>query len=345
MVETAGEKILLIKLGSIGDAVNTLPLVNALKKGRPATELAWLIEPKSYPIVRDHPEVDRFIVFRRGGGRGAVVEAIRKIKEFGPDLVIDLQRILRSSFFTYFSGCRRRLGFDRKRCKEFSGWATNIKIPPRDPGRHVVLQYLEFADFLGVGWDEVEFGINIPEEDIRSAGGLLPAGFAAGKIISMNVGAAKPANRWSPDRWAGLAGTVIRKTSCRVVITGGETDRERAETIMEMVRGGERMVNCAGRTTLKELGGIFLSSAAVVSGDTGPMHIASALGIPTVGLFGAADYRRTGPFNHRDLVVTSPASCSPCGRRRCRSRRCMKEILPDTVFEKLRAVLDSREEA
>lgn len=327
------KKILIVKLGSIGDVVNTLPLVNVLKSGYPETELGWLIEPKSYPIVEGHRSVDRFIIYQRGGGIAAARRALEEIRAFKPDLVIDLQRILRSSFFAAFSGCRKRLSFDRRRCKEFSWLFTNRKIHPRDPSRHMVLQYLEFAGYLGLSFRDLHFRLPVSERDREEAERLLPGGFVDDGFIALNHGAAKPANRWPERRWAELAELVIERTKFALVLTGGPRDAARGRSIAELVRNDRRLLNCTARTSLKQLGGLFLMARAVVSGDTGPMHIASALGTRTIGLFGAADPSRTGPFRHRDLVVSAGVACAPCGRRSCRSMRCMDEITAEMVFK------------
>ncbi len=328
-------RILIVKLGSIGDVVNTLPLVNALREGFPETEIGWLVEPKSFPIVEGHQAVDRMIIHRRGGGPAAVREAVRKIREFKPDLVIDLQRILRSSFFTAFSGCRLRLGFDRRRSKEFSWLFTNRKIPPRNPGRHMVSQYLEFAEFLGRPDPDIHFRIPVGEGERAAARRLLPGDISRGAFIALNIGAAKPANRWPAGRWAELAQLILSRRREAVVLTGGAEDRERGRRIAALVGGGERFFDGTGKTTLKELGGLFSLARAVVSGDSGPMHIASALGVRTIGIFGPADPARTGPFRHLDLVVRSEAACAPCGKRRCRRPRCLEEVEAETVRSRI----------
>ncbi|MDP8235395.1 MAG: glycosyltransferase family 9 protein [Candidatus Erginobacter occultus] len=328
-------KILIVKLGSIGDVVNTLPLVNALREGFPEAEIGWLIEPKSFPIVEGQEAVDRFIIHRRGGGAAAARGALGEIRSFEPDLVIDLQRILRSSFFTFFSGCPRRLGFDRRRSKELSWLFTNRKIPAGDPKRHMVSQYLEFAEFLGLPTPGVSFRIPVGESDRAAARKLLPEGYLQRGFIALNVGAAKSANRWPVSRWAELANLILSRRREAVVLTGGGEDRARGRSIADLTDNRDRLFDCTGKTSLKELGGVFSLARAAVSGDSGPMHIASALGVLTVGIFGPADPSRTGPFRHLELAVRAAASCAPCGRRTCRRPRCLEEIAAETVLERI----------
>ena len=328
-------KILIIKLGSIGDVVNTLPLVNALKAGMPEAELGWLIEPKSYPIVEGHRSVDRFIIHRRYGGICGAGDALKEIREFKPDLVIDLQRILRSSFFTIFSGCRRRLGFDRRRCKEYSWLSTNEKISSGNPKAHMVYQYLEFAGYLGIADREINFYLPISDRDRDEAAKLLLQTKTGKGFIALNIGAAKSSNRWPEELWAELASLILNRTNLAVVLTGGSDDSGRGSLITSLVGNEERLLDCTGRTSLKQLGGLFLSADTVITGDTGPMHIASALGVRTIGLFGPADPGRTGPFNHLDLVLRSGVPCAPCGRRNCPDLKCMEAISAEEVYRKL----------
>ena len=333
------DRILIVKLGSIGDAVNTLPLVNVLKEASPDRRLAWLIEPKSFPIVKNCRAVDRFIVFERRRKIQGALGALREIRDFRPELVIDLQRILRSSFFTFLSGSPLRLGFDRVRCKEGSWLFTNRRIPPRDPKRHMVLQYLEFAEYLEAELTDIRFDLSIDVEDRSTARRILPGAFSRSRPIALNIGATKEANRWPVSHWSGLIEILLAETSSPLVLTGGPDDRVRGEELVSAASDRNRIFNSAGLTSLGELGGIFLECCLAVSGDTGPMHIASALGIPTVGLFGPADPRRTGPFRHLDMVIESPLECSPCGRRRCRPNRCMEEIAPEDVWERIRDLI------
>jgi len=327
----AREKILIVKLGSIGDVVNTLPLVNVLKDSGRVKELAWLIEPKSYPLLEGHSSVDRFLLFRRTAGLAGVKRALGEIRYFRPDMVIDLQRILRSSFFTFFSGCPRRLGFDRRRSKEFSWLFTNMKIPPADPVRHMVLQYLEFATYLGIEWSELKFVIPVKRLHREEAKKLLPAKALTDGFFALNIGASKPANRWPREHWKALVRLLLGRTARSVILTGGRDDLVRAEFISGEFAAEARFKNLVGRTTLKQLGGLFSLSETVVSADSGPMHIASALGTRTIGLFGPADPRRTGPFNHPHLNLCAREDCSPCRE----NESCMREISPEAVYDRI----------
>lgn len=335
MIKSRPKRILIVKLGSIGDVVNTLPLVNVLKNSWPETKLAWLIEPKSFPLVEGHQAVDCFLIFKRKEGVPGVREALREIRVFRPDLVIDLQRILRSAFFARFSGCPRRLGFNRKRSKEFSWLFTNIRIPPNDPGRHMVLQYLEFARYLGIEWSEVKFGLPIDERNREEAKKLLPGGAFGEGFISLNIGAAKPENRWPGEHWAALSRMLLETTPRGVLLTGGPGDVKRSELIARRFRDEGRFKNLAGRTTLKQLGGIFSLAETVVSADSGPMHIASALGTRTIGLFGPADPRRTGPFNHLDLTLCARGDCFPGRKSRFQPGKWMERISPEMVYNQI----------
>lgn len=326
--------LLIVKLGAIGDVVNTIPLANAFKDSWPDLRLGWLVEPKSLPVIEDHPAVDEIIVFQREIGLPGVGRALREARAFRPDIVIDLQRIIRSGFFAFFSGCRRRLGFNRRRCKEASWLFYNLRLPPRDPGRHMVSQYLEFAAFLGLPETKVQFALPVGESERGRAARLLPPAALKSEIVCLNLGASKAANRWPAGHWSRLAELIAGRENNLVVLTGGKQDAETARAVVEGSRAGEEIINLAGRTSLKELGGLYDLAAAVISSDSGPMHIASALGTRTIGLFGPSNPERTGPWNHLSEVIRSKGDCSPCGKRRCRRNDCMNEIAPEEVFKR-----------
>ncbi len=199
----------------------------------------------------------------------------------------------------------------------------------------MVHQYLEFAGYLGLTDPAIHFYLPISDQDRALAGELVLGGLKGNGFIVFNIGAAKSTNRWPVDKWAELARLVFARTDRSVILTGGLEDTERGRVIVSLVGGEGRLLDCTGRTSLKILGGLFLSADTVVTGDTGPMHIASALGVRTIGLFGPADPGRTGPFNHLDLVVRTGVSCAPCGRRRCRDLKCMESISAEEVYNKL----------
>lgn len=317
--------ILFVKLGALGDVINTLPLAITLREGLDA-RIHWLVEPLSKPIVSGHPAVDDVILFDRKRWSRTLPGVIHRLRETRFDIALDLQRIAKSGLFCMTSRSCRKIGFDRMRCKELMWILPFERIPAGDPGDHMTRQYLEFAKFLGVNPGTIRWDIPVS--------GILPAGLPRDYVV-LNIGATKAANRWTAEGFAALATTLARRRGLASVITGGPEDMGMAQSICSL--GNGPMVNLAGRTTIDELKEILAGSRAVVSCDTGPMHLAVALGKEVVALMGPSDPKRTGPF--RGSVVRQDLGCMPCNKRHCEDPRCMRGITEAMVMGELEKVL------
>ncbi len=320
--------ILIVKLGALGDVINTLPLAVNLKAHFNA-RIHWLVEPLSLPLLATHPAVDCPIVFRKKQWRTQAAGVLRQIRRRRFDVVLDLQRLLKSGLFTMAAIAGRRIGFDRERCKEMTWMLPLERIAPADAGRHMLLQYLEFARHLGIAAPGSDWELPIP----APFNAALPSRYCV-----LNIGATKPANRWTVEGFSGLARrlNVEKKITC--VLTGGPEDRLLADRIM--VQSDVDLINLVGRTSLMDLKAVLYHAGAVVSCDTGPMHLAVALGKPVVALFGPSDPRRTGPF--RGQVIRKKWPCSPCNQRVCETAACMQALTVDDVYAPLVRYLEER---
>lgn len=318
-------KILIIKLGALGDVINTFPAVIRLKKYFNA-EIHWLAAPLSYPLIKNHSCVDRVILFDKNEKHG-LAAAINSIRKETYDIAFDFQRTLKSGFFCFISKSRKKIGFDKARCKELTWLYPFTRIPASDPGKHMLDQYLDFTDYLGIKSDSITWDIPLPDYmDIE-----LPA-----KYLVLNIGATKQANLWQTSNFAELARRVYDKTKIISVLTGGgKKDNKEALVITEMA--GRSVINLVGKTSLNQLAGVISNALAVVSCDTGPMHLAVALGKTTIALFGPSDPRRTGPY--RGEVIARPMPCSPCNKKKCSEPKCMQMITPGDVFLKIMEIL------
>ncbi|PIE70469.1 MAG: hypothetical protein CSA22_07890 [Deltaproteobacteria bacterium] len=315
-------RILIVKLGALGDVINTFPLAVALKDHL-AAEIHWLVAPLSAPFVSAHPCVDQTVVFDKKGGIRAAFRVAGLLRKTRYDGVLDLQRILKSALFTQAVRADRRIGFDPDRCKEMTAFFPFERIPAGDPGDHMARQYMEFSAYLGLPSAPIAWRM----PPAASACPLRPQT----PYAILNVGATKVANRWFPDRFAELAAGIQKTFGWEVVLTGGPEDRPMAAAIMA-ASDTCVPVNTVGETRLPELQHLIEGAQAVVSCDTGPMHLAVALGRPVFALFGPADPRRTGPLN--GVVIRKAVPCSPCGRKTCNQKRvyCMEAVLPEDVL-------------
>ncbi len=316
-------KICLIKLGAIGDVVNSLPLVNRMRLGWPQARISWVIAPLAHGLVEGHEAVDEFLLLDLKQ-RSSVPGFLRNLRSERFDLVIDLQRILKSGLITGLSGADRRLGFDRARCKEFSWLFTRERIAPNPAPGVTVAQYLEFADHLGLPPTHPTWGL--PHQPWTKHP---PA-------VCLNLGASKAANLWPLKHWSLLTRRLAEHFGPqRIALCGGPQDREAASKIQDEAPPG--VLNTVGELSLKESAGLIGASQVFVACDTGPLHMAVAMGTPLVALFGAADPGRTGPFERQDSVLFKPATCSPCRKRECvvDGHPCMTDITVDLVLARI----------
>jgi len=317
--------ILFIKLGALGDVINTLPLAITLRE-RLGARIHWLVEPLSLPLVSGHPAIGNVILFDKKNWIRALPEILGDLRSRRFDITLDLQRIIKSGLFCMASRSDRKVGFDRSRCKELTWILPFERITAGDPGDHMARQYLEFAHFLGAIPGEVRWDIPVT--------GKLPPGLPRDYVV-LNIGATKAANRWTTEGFAALADALMQRRSVVSVLTGGPEDSDMARRIAALGHGS--VFDLTGKTTIPELKEILAGSRAVVSCDTGPMHLAVALGREVVALMGPSDPRRTGPLNGR--VVRLDLDCMPCNRRHCDDPRCMRGITVEMVMQELEEVL------
>jgi len=311
----------LVKLGAIGDVVNTLPLANRIRRAWPRVHLTWVIAPLAHGIVKGHPAIDRFLVCDMKSMRGAR-RAFSEVRAARFDLALDLQRIQKSGWLTAASCAPRRLGFDRKRCKELSHVFTNERIAPNPTPGVTVAQYLEFADHLELAESAPEWRIPfVPWEEAES--GAQPE-------IVLGLGASKPANRWPDRHWEDLVRRLCLEQGLSVHLAGGPQDAPLGE---KLARISPELKDWTGRLSLQESAGLIEAGRVFIGGDTGLLHIAVGVGTEVVALFGAADPSRTGPYRKPGAVLREVVACSPCRLRRCPvpGHPCLERLEPTRV--------------
>jgi lipopolysaccharide heptosyltransferase I len=292
-------RVLVVRLGAIGDVVNALVFAAALQELEPAVHIGWAVHPLAEPLVRGHPCVARVHVWRRGGGLAELRRLVREVRRERYELAVDLQRIQKSALLAWLSGAPRVLGFDRARTKEASWIWTNERIPAGDPDSHRVEQYLEVARHLG--WQGSGPHHLLPRDAAAEAWAEERVRELGAAPIVLAVGASKPANRWPPERFGELARALASELAAPVVLTGGPDDRAAAERAVAAAAGA--LVDLVGRTDLRQLAALVARARLFVGCDTGPMHVAAALERPVVALFGPADPRRTGPWGRGHAIV------------------------------------------
>jgi heptosyltransferase I len=294
------ERIGLVMMSAVGDAVHALPVVNAIKRHAPASRLTWVLQPGPATLVRGHPAVDEIVEFDRGKGLGAFTDIRAKLRDRPFDLVIALQVYFKAGLVTSFTQAPIKLGFDRERARDFNWLFTNRRIPPHK-GQHVQDQYFEFLRELGISPDPIVWNLG-PRENERPWQREFFAGIdrPAAAIV---VGTSKPEKDWMPERWAQVVDALHSDFGVQAVLVGGKSERElRAAEIIERT-ASHKPVNALG-SGLRNLVSIIDGSALVLSPDTGPLHMSVALERPVISLIGYMNPKRVGPYRrYQDLLI------------------------------------------
>ncbi len=345
--------ILIVKTSAIGDVTHTLPSLNALRRRFPNAAITWLAENPSAEIVKGHLSLDSVLVCERkrwkkklrklefAAAAKEILAFVKKLRSREYDLVIDFQGLFRSAILVFLARGARKIGFGPgMQHSEASYLFYNEKIPAVSMEYHAVDRYLLLLSAIGVPTAKVEFDFPIESSDRESIRALLKR---SGVDSDDRIAAINPVARWRTKLWApGLfaetADRIARK-GYKVCFTGAKNDAEQIDEIVSMMT--ERAANFAGKTSLRQLAALYEKVEFVVTTDTGPMHIAAAVGTPTIALFGPTAPWRTGPYGEGHRIVTIEKHCAPCFRRECPHIDCMKKITPDMVMKEVDAVIEN----
>jgi len=324
----AAERIALIKLSSLGDVVHALPVAATLRAARPGARLTWLVERREAALLREHPALDEVVVVDTRGWRkartlptlraaaGDALALLRRLAAARWDVVLDLQGLIKSGVLA--AACRApvRIGFDRRVSREPLGALfTNRHVVPPAGASHVVEQYLALLAPLGITERRLEF--RLPEapaaeariEDWLATHGLKPQG----RLVVLNPGAARADKRWPVTHFTTLARALAHEASAQAIVVWGPGEEAAARAIVD--GAAATGVLQAPATDLDGLIALLRRASVMVAADTGPLHLAAALGTPCVGMYGPTQPARNGPYGSGHRALASPdrrmASLSP----------------------------------
>ncbi len=328
------DNILIIKPGAIGDLLQLTPVIRALKSRYPQAGISLLVgSPSTSELFKYNAHVHETMVFDKAGAHKsfrALLQLWRRLRRNKYDLVINFQR---SNLKTWFLAS--------------AAFPCRILVYHKARSRtvHAVVNYLETVAPLGIDAAKMKMSLEITlsaEERAFAKEVIFSLGGAGKPLIALNPGASHPVNRWATDRFAALSDMLTQKLSARVIIIGGKEDIHLADEIA--AKTGSKPLNMTGKASLLQLGALLEQCDVLVSGDTGPMHIATAVGTRVVALFGAADPARTGPVGsgHR-VIQAADVPCLPCKSRSCNNKaylECMEKIPVSLVFETIRDMLN-----
>jgi len=329
-------RVLIVLPGALGDVVRGLPLLGCLRRGWPTARIGWAVESPSAPVLEQHVWLDALHVLERRAGVRRVVEFLRTVRRERYDVALDLGRGLKSASILLASGAPRRLGLHRSDGREGSWLAASERLPPQGVEKAKLLQFLAFADRLGVPPAPVEFGLAPTPREIGAAEALLDG--LASPIVVASLGSSCPSRRWWPKATAAVLDGLAVRHGASAVLTGTAEDLPFAAAVASAMRNEPR--NLVGRTSLRELIAVVARARVVFGPDSGALHVAAAVGVPVVSLWGATSAQRSTPWGQERGVVLGHASCAPCFLRDCPiGRVCMRSIEAETVRGRVEAAL------
>jgi heptosyltransferase-1 len=336
-------RILIVKLGSIGDIVHTLPALAALRAAMPQAEISWVVERRSLEILKDNPLLDRLIevdtkALRRGLMSGETLRAprqqLRRLRASAFDIALDFQGLLKSASIARLSGARRVFGFSRTGLREPASallLSKTISVPRHTHVIHKSLQLLQGALGISVSEDPDTLSFPISTTPKDEAEAEEAAANTGGKYAILNPGGGWPTKLWSVERFGRLADKLWSNYGLASLVSYGPGELELAEAVQRASTSGKVWpVNLS----LKAFYSLAREATVYVGGDTGPTHIAVAAGAPIVGLFGPTEWWRNGSPRPQDICVErNDIDCRvDCHRRSCSKWICM-DIEVDRVLE------------
>ena len=318
----AAPRIALVKLSSLGDVVHALPSARAIRTWWPRADLTWVVERREQAILAGNPDLDHVVPvdtrlwrreFRRPIGAASVAVKlrglVRRLAAGRFDMAVDLQGLWKSGVITALTRAPLRVGMAGTHCRErAAAWFTNRHITP-PAAIHVVEQYL--AVVAGLGVDLAAVGppaFPVPGDPVAEAGvarwleeeGVKPTT----ALILLNPGSGGDHKRWAVDAFRRLGEELAVRLGARVAIPWGPGEEPLARATAHGMRTGGLV---PPPTTIAEMVALFRRATLVVGGDTGPIHVAAALGVPTIGLYGPTSARRNGPYGPRATAIESPS--------------------------------------
>ena len=341
---SAPRRICLIRLSAIGDTCHALAVVRNLQDNWPDVEITWIIGKTEAALLSDIPGIE-FIIFDKSQGRSAYAQVRETMRGRSYDVALCMHASMRANRVCRLIPTAIRLGFDRRRARDFQFLFTNKRIPAV-PEQHALDAMMGFARTIGAEPTPVRWDIPLSDDDRNF--GTERCVYPTLAISPCSSQRSRNYRNWPADRFAAVARYAQTEHKARVLLTGGPSDLEREYGEAIVRDAGASVINLIGRTTLKQSFAVFAAADAVLCPDSGPAHMATAAGTPVIGLYATSNPARTGPYVSRQLTVdryeealktyTGKTIAEVRWGQRVRSPDAMELISVDDVFEKLDAV-------
>jgi heptosyltransferase-1 len=326
---------LIVRLGSLGDVVHGIPVAAALRHEFPASRIDWMVDPRYVELLNLVVGLDRRIgvdprAIKHGRARQRFRETLRELRHIGYDAAIDLQGLLKSAMLARSIRAHRTIGFPRKHLREPLARLFYTDAPDPGEATHVIYKNLALLAPLQVTDRRVRFPLEIPR---TATSEQIINRFEGRDYALINPGAAWPNKRWPAARFGAVAAAIAREFRWRSLVLWGPGEQEMAHEVVAQSGGGAEI---SPPTTITDLVGLARGARLMISGDTGPLHIAGAVNTPIVALYGPTRPDRNGPWGLSDVSISRVQQCSCVYERKCRkAERCIDDI---SVAEVISAV-------
>lgn len=325
----AEERILILRTGALGDIIHTLPAVSGLRESFPRARIDWLVDCKWLPLLEGNPDVTSTIPMDRSDWR-AVIAAVRNLRANRYTLTIDFQSLYRTAILSWITGAPKRAGFTADYVRE-PGAALCYTQRLKPVRNHKVEHNLELAESLGARAASIRFPVNISSDAKEYVGRVLSANGVTEYFV-LSPGGGWGSKCWPPERYGELHRALAQRYPWRCVINFGPGERELAEIVRRTSGEPPPLTELFG---LPQLMALLRGAKFLVAADTGPLHLASALGTPVIGLYGPTDPARNGPYSPKDVVVRNATERETTYRR---GRSPAPSMLSITVEQVLDAI-------
>jgi heptosyltransferase-1 len=339
--DLVAKRIALIKPSALGDIVHSLPVLSALRQRYPDAHIAWVVNRSYAELLRGHPDLDAVLPVDRGASKAGLFTAVRNygrffraLRQHRFDLVIDLQGLFRSGAMAIASGAARRVGLSSAR-EGATVFYSDVIAVPNFQALHAVDRCWLVAEALGVGHLPKRFHVPLSEAARRWAAGQLQN--CPRPWIALGVGSRWPTKRWPPQHFASLARRALEYAGGTLIFVGGHDETPLARATAQGLTS--TVHDLTGRTTLPQLAAVLACMDVMVANDTGPLHLAAALGRPVVAPYTCTKVLLNGPYGAAAGAVETRVWCQGSYRKRCGRLDCMAELTPDRLWPVLEEVL------
>jgi heptosyltransferase I len=303
----------ILRLSAIGDTCHVVPIIRTLQHVWPGTQLTWIIGKTEARLMRLLDGVELITVDKRAGLRGAL-DLRRQLRERRFDVLLHMQLAIRSSMLAASVRAPIKVGFDRARARELQWLFTNVRVAAK-AREHVLDSFFGFTAALGIEQRVLEWNLPLPADAVAYAQRLIPD---ARPTLVISPCSSHPLRNWAPERYAAVADYAAREHGMRIILVGGPTARERetGAAIERLAGSRTQPINQVGKDTLPQLLALLRKARVLLAPDSGPVHMATMVGTPVIGLYAATNPVRSGPYLSREWCIDAYAQAAQrfCGK-------------------------------